>query len=122
MTLKNVEINIKGRGAPFENGLFGVNAEITRKGFFGGLSAELLNNRKLFSGADAPSGWECSGSEYIKDRPELSLCESPFVLLDDGKLSQTSDVISTGGGVYTARVWVKALSAATVTFGLSGYE
>lgn len=122
MTLKNVEINIKGSSAPFENGLFGVNAEITRKGFFGGLSAEMINNRKLFSGADAPSGWACSGYEYVKDKPELSLCGSSFVLLDGGRLSQTSDVISTGGGVYTAKVWVKALSAATVTFGLSGYE
>ena len=61
---------------PFENGLFGVNAEITRKGFFGGLSAQMLNNRKFFAGGGAPSGWECSGFEYVKDRREESLCKT----------------------------------------------
>ena len=39
---------------PFENGLFGVNAEITRRGFFGGLSAQLIINRKLFAGDAEP--------------------------------------------------------------------
>ena len=32
-------------GYLFESGLFGVNAEITRKGMFGGLCAQMLNNR-----------------------------------------------------------------------------
>ena len=50
---------------PFENGLFGVNAEITRRGFFGGLSAQMLNNRKFFAGNTVPSGWDCFGFEYV---------------------------------------------------------
>ena len=41
---------------PFQNMLFGLNAEITRKGFFGGLSAEMLNNRKLYAGEGLPEG------------------------------------------------------------------
>lgn len=123
MTLKKNVIGIKKPEYPFENGLFGVNAEITRRGFFGGLSAEMLNNRKFFAGSDSPSGWECKGFEYIKDKPGLSLCGSAFVHLKDGAVSQTSPVIALKKGtVYTARVWIKALGAVTVSFGVAGYE
>ncbi|MBQ3869759.1 MAG: hypothetical protein II777_04355 [Clostridia bacterium] len=109
---------------PFENGLFGVNAEITRKGFFGGLSAQMLNNRKFFAGGGAPSGWECSGFEYVKDRREESLCKSNFVILDNGGMSQRSDVIAPDENTACeAAVWVKALSdTAEVTFGIKGGE
>ena len=111
-------------GYPFENGLFGVNTEITRKGFFGGLSAQMINNRKLFAGDTAPAGWICENFEYVTDRKEESLCGSNFVILRDGRMSQTSDVIATKSGEqYTARLWVKALSDnAAVKFGLAGYE
>ena len=47
--------------SPFQSGILGVNLEITRKGFFGGLSAQMLNNRKLYSGSDTVDGWECKG-------------------------------------------------------------
>ena len=108
----------------FENGLFGVNTEITRNGFFGGLSAQMINNRKLFAGDTAPFGWDCENYEYITDKKEESLCGSNFVILHNGCMSQTSDVIATKSGEkYTARIWVKALSDnAAVTFGLKGSE
>ena len=49
--MKKVKIKVgEGKKTPFENGLFGINTEITRKGFFGGLSAQMINNRKLFAG------------------------------------------------------------------------
>ncbi len=111
-------------GYPFENGLFGVNTEITRKGFFGGLSAQMINNRKLFAGGDAPFGWVCENYEYITNRKEESLCESNFVILHGGKMSQSSDIIALQSGKkYTARLWVMALSdSAAIEFGPAGEE
>ena len=108
---------------PFQNMLFGLNAEITRKGFFGGLCAEMLNNRKLYAGEDAPSGWQCGNAERITDQPEKSLCGSRFVILRDGSMTQSSGTISLRAGkTYEARIWVKACDKpAKVTFGVEGF-
>ncbi len=112
------------KGYSLEDGIFGVNMEITRKGFFGGLCAEMLNNRKLFMGQDGVDGWDCHDFERILDRPEESLCQSNFVILRDGSMSQSSAVIALQKGrEYEAKVWVKAYSAtAAVTFGVQGME
>ena len=106
-------------GRPFEDNIFGVNAEITRKGYFGGLLAQMINNRKLFSGNAAPAGWECENFEYVKYRPEESLCRSSFVILRNGTMKQTSTIIAMKHGEkYEAKVWVKALTGkAAVEFG-----
>ncbi len=112
-------------GYLFESGLFGVNAEITRRGFFGGLCAQMLNNRKLFMGSDGVDGWECSGFERILDRPEQSLCASNFIILKDGGcMSQSSFAIALKKGEeYEAKVWAKAISdTARITFGVKGLE
>ena len=109
-------------GRPFENNIFGINAEITRKGYFGGLLAQMLNNRKLYSGKDAPAGWECENCEYVTDKPDESLCRSNFVILRNGTMKQTSQVIAMKSGEqYEARLWVRALTeAAAVEFGPEG--
>lgn len=99
----------------FENGLFGVNTEVTRKGFFGGLSAQMINNRKLFAGDGSPSGWECDGAEFVKDRREESLCGSNFVILKNGTMRQGSNVIALKDGAeYEAKVWIRGISEGTV--------
>ena len=117
---KSASIKFGTPGPAFENGLFGINAEITRKGYIGGISAQLLNNRKLFSGADSPAGWECENCEYVKDRPEESLCGSNFVVLRDGWIKQRSDIISLKKGrKYIAEAWVKAIDGdAEISFGV----
>ena len=122
--MKTAKIRPGQPGRQFENNIFGVNAEITRRGFFGGLLAQMLNNRKLFSGEASPAGWECEGFEYVKDWPEESLCRSNFVVLKNGSMKQTSEVIATEKGRrYEAKVWVKALSEnAAVEFGIEGHE
>ncbi len=111
-------------GYPFEDGIFGLNMEITRKGFFGGLCAQMLNNRKLYMGQDGVDGWECQSFERVLDRPEESLCRSNFIVLKNGSMSQTSQVIALQKGrAYEAKVWVKAYSdTAAVTFGITGLE
>ncbi len=117
--------NADGDGFAMEDGLFGINAEITRKGFFGGLSAQMLNNRKLLMGKDGVDGWSCVGAERMTERPHESLCNSNFVILKDGgSMKQRSDVIALQAGrEYEAKVWIKAISAtATVTFGVSDLE
>ena len=114
----------EAKGYLMEDGIFGVNMEITRRGFFGGLSAQMLNNRKLFMGKDCADGWVCTSFERVIDRPEESLCHSSFVILRNGTMSQTSaDIALRAGRVYEAAAWVKALSdTATVTFGVTGKE
>ena len=111
-------------GYPFEDGVFGVNLEITRKGFFGGLSAQMLNNRKLYAGLETVAGWDCRGCERITDRPEESLCGSRFIILRDGSVSQTAETVALREGCrYEAKVWLKAISdTVTVTFGVLGLE
>lgn len=123
--MTDIRIHRKKGGYLFEDHVFGVNLEITRKGFFGGLSAEMLNNRKLFAGADAPAGWECTAFERVTDRPHESLCQSSFIILrDGGTMKQTSEVIATKAGkTYEARAWVKALTpTAEIAFGPEGLE
>lgn len=112
------------KGYTLEDGIFGVNMEITRKGFFGGICAQMLNNRKLFMGQDGVDGWVCQSFERVLDRPEESLCQSHFIILKNGSMSQSSEVIALQAGKdYEAKVWVKACSdTAAVTFGVEGME
>ena len=112
------------QGYLLEDGIFGVNMEITRKGFFGGLCAQMLNNRKLFMGRDGVDGWDCENFERVLDRPEESLCHSSFIILKNGTMSQSSEVIALQAGkTYEAKIWVRAYSdTATVTFGVAGME
>jgi hypothetical protein len=63
---KSASIKFGTPGPAFEDGLFGINAEITRKGYIGGISAQLLNNRKLFSGADSPAGGSAKTANMLK--------------------------------------------------------
>ncbi len=111
-------------GHPIEDGIFGVNMEITRTGFFGGLCAQMLNNRKLFMGQEGVDGWVCEGFERVLDRPEESLCQSNFIILKNGSMSQTSEVIALQKGkTYEAKVWVKPITdTAEITFGVAGVE
>ena len=124
MTKARIRPDRTQAGYLLEDGIFGVNMEITRRGFFGGLSAQMLNNRKLFMGADSVDGWACEGFERITDRPEESLCHSHFVILKNGTMSQTSETVALQAGKdYEAKVWVKAYSdTADVTFGVAGME
>ena len=111
-------------GYLMEDGIFGVNMEITRRGFFGGLCAQMLNNRKLSMGEGGVDGWVCEGARRVLNRPEESLCQSNFIVLKNGSMSQTSEVIALQAGkTYEAKVWVKAYSdTAAVTFGVAGME
>ncbi len=115
---------IAQKGYLFEDGIFGVNMEITRKGFFGGLCAQMLNNRKLFMGQEGVDGWTCESFERVLDRPEESLCQSNFIVLKNGSMSQTSEVIALQAGKsYEVKAWVRAYSdTADVTFGVTGME
>ena len=108
-------LNPDARGYTLSPYLFGINTEVTRKGFFGGLSAQMLNNRKFYAGKDGPDGWECRESEYITDRPEDSLCSSHYVILRaGGSASQTSGVIALEKNRrYEAKAWVRTLCGTT---------
>ena len=116
---------VNSKGYDFKSEILGVNLEITRKGFFGGLCAQMLNNRKLFMGDEGVDGWECKRFERVLDHPEESLCESNFVILKNGgSMSQKSSVIALKKEKkYEAKVWVKSVSnTAVLTFGVKGLE
>ncbi len=120
--LPTANIAIGGETYGFKNGLFGVNTEVTRTGFFGGLSAQMLNNRKFFAGAELPSGWECENAEFIKNKKD-SPCGSCCVRLTNGAIKQTSSVIALrDGAVYEARALVRAVGGAKISFGVCGCE
>ncbi len=123
-TIRSVTLHPEYEGYTFEAGILGVNAEITRTGFFGGLCAEMLNNRKLYMGTNGVDGWECTDFTRILDHTEDSLCNSNYVILNGGSMSQTSKVIALNDNEdYVAKIWVKALSeSATVAFGIDGSE
>ncbi len=111
--------------SPFQKKILGVNLEITRTGFFGGLSAQMLNNRKLYMGETSVDGWEAENFERITDRIEDSLCSSNYIILKKGgSMRQTSEVIQLKSGEeYEAKVWVKALSkSANITFGVENIK
>lgn len=122
--LPKVKIALGDTAYDFQNGLFGVNAEVTRKGFFGGLSAQMLNNRKfLAAGKKTPDGWECEGASLRRKKKE-SPCGSYVVRLENGSIKQTSGVIALRAGVeYETKALVKAVGAdAKITFGAQGFE
>jgi alpha-N-arabinofuranosidase len=75
-------------------------------------------------GEGGVDGWVCEGARRVLDRPEESLCQSNFIVLKNGSMSQTSEVIALQAGkTYEAKVWVKAYSdTAAVTFGVAGME
>ena len=111
--------------SPFQKKILGVNLEITRTGFFGGLSAQMLNNRKLYMGETSVDGWEAENFERITDRIEDSLCLSNYIILKKGgSMRQTSEVIQLKSGEeYEAKVWIKALSKnANITFGVENIK
>ena len=111
--VKTVHVTAYTQGNAFEDGLLGVNTEITRKGYFGGLSAQLLNNRKFFAGDQAPAGWDVSGetAAFITDREEESLCRSNFIDVRNGCLSQTSQYSRLKQeDTYEVKIWAKAIS------------
>ena len=75
-------------GPKIPKGLWGQNLEITRHTMFGGLSAQLINNRKFFS-KEAESfarGWEPIGNCVMAENdphrlPEIQLGETPGGIL-----------------------------------------
>ena len=122
--VKTVHVTAYTQRNAFEDGLLGVNTEITRKGYFGGLSAQLLNNRKFFAGDQAPAGWDVSGetAAFITDRKEESLCRSNFIDVRNGCLSQTSQYIRLKQeDTYEVKIWAKAKSeSAELTVNVCG--
>ena len=99
------------------DGLFGQNLEITRRTSYGGLSAELLINRKFYAvdaEKNAPKGWQLSGGTIITDCKNESLCGSNFVRLEaGGELAIAQPVYCKPGRSYIFRIWAAADPAQT---------
>jgi len=103
------EISLGRTAHKVPDGLFGHNMEITRSTFFGGLSAELLINRKFYA-VDAetkvPKGWILTGGRTETERRNESLCGSNFVRLETGGVLATEKTVCCAAGhAYRLRVW-----------------
>ncbi len=98
--------------AVVSSGLFGLNMEITRSTMWNGLSAQLLNNRKFYAGTvqNGPNGWNCEKFSYITNQKERSVCNSNYVMLQDGGSLSYSDESLTlvPGKKYLLQVWTNA--------------
>ncbi|MBR6935781.1 MAG: hypothetical protein IKH41_09870 [Clostridia bacterium] len=69
-SITRIKPDLSDRGFIFEPGLFGINMEVTRKGFFRGINAQMLNNRKLFAGTDGVIACENVKNTYLHDTDE----------------------------------------------------
>ena len=99
-------------------GLFGMNLEITRKTVFGGLSSELLINKKFFASdpeKKAPKGWILTGGSHITDAKEKSFCKSCFIRLEEGgMLAHEDKLFLTAAKTYIFRIWARACTETAV--------
>lgn len=108
-----------------EEGLFGLNLEITRKTFFGGLSMQLLNNRKFYAhdNDSCPSGWICKKCTYVTDKPEKSMCESNFLIMNDGAGITTEYKIHLEKGrEYELLIWLSTPQKCTINVAVGDYN
>ncbi len=91
--------------------LFGMNLEITRSCWYGGLSAELLNNRKFYALwlEDIPEGWTVSGGHTVTNERAHSICGSNYVVLETGGQLVYSDRLALNAGTdYVFEIWTAA--------------
>lgn len=65
--------------------LFGCNMELTRRTFWRGLSAQMLNNRKFFAHEEGrPCGWVLTGAVKQEDRPAADGGSGSRLVFRDG--------------------------------------
>ena len=96
--------------------LFGANMEPTRMTFWGGISAQMLNNRKFFSGDATINGWDLSGYGVYCQETTGSCCASRYPVLYDGMISQTSSVLTAVEGCsYVIALWIRAARRTTLS-------
>ncbi|MHB1452611.1 MAG: hypothetical protein ACYCYM_01475 [Saccharofermentanales bacterium] len=97
--------------------LFGANMEPTRLTFWDGVSAQMLNNRKFFSGdGQSISGWQLSGDASYCQNTADSCCASRYPVLRSGTLSQTSIMLTAvEGRSYIAGLWIRAARPTSLT-------
>ncbi len=96
-------------GKAVSDALFGMNMEITRSCWYGGLSAELLNNRKFYAieqVSQSLEAWSVSSGRTVTDDKARSICVSNYVVLDDGGELRYSDELRLDyGKEYVFEVW-----------------
>ncbi len=106
-SIKTVRFTVGETANALPEGLFGMNMEITRKAVFGGLSAQMLNNRKFFAaGADGmPCGWKITKGRLVTDDPGSSVCGSNYAVLEPGgELVCEQELYFKAGRKYTLSV------------------
>lgn len=72
--------------------LFGCNMELTRTTGFGGIYAQMINNRKFYAHEEADvCGWEYDDNALYSTETELSNCQSNFFVLPEGSYVKTAE-------------------------------
>ena len=106
----NINIQKKDKTHRVPEGIYGLNMEITRTTFWQGLMAQMLCNRKFFSGDDnGPCGWVLDRAEYIRD-VNGSPCQSSYIKLGpNGSISYTSETVFVKKGhLYEIRALINS--------------
>lgn len=124
---KPIEIDLEkaDHGAVISPLLFGHNLEVTRRGFWGGISAQMVANRKFAAVQNGlPKQWEIIGGAsvahidtgtYYAGRQSLRLT-IPAKGLVVGIRQQQQILAVKKGDVYEFRIWIKTSSQRSISF------
>jgi acetyl esterase/lipase len=123
-----VEINPKTTGVVISPLLFGHNLEVTRRGIWSGLGAEMIANRKFAAvGNQLPKQWQPIGIEgYVKIDTAVAYAGRQsvriFVKSDaPAGISQQQEMLSVSqGSHYDVRAWIRTEITRKVQLRLAG--
>lgn len=112
-----VEIKIPTKCTTVDPALFGGNMESTRQTFFGGLTAQLINNRKFFAVTDDRfEGWSCKGDVICGKDFSKSVCRSYYPLMNNAEIKQHSDILfASKQRKYEFHLWAESEKGAVIT-------
>ncbi|MBQ7726253.1 MAG: hypothetical protein IJT66_03820, partial [Clostridia bacterium] len=97
--------------------LFGCNMEPTRRTFWGGLSAQMINNRKFYALKDGGfAGFETIGSVLVGTDCKKSICQSNYPVIENGAIIQSSkELTAQSGRAYQLRFWIENTEDVCIT-------
>ena len=127
----NIDLSKKNQGPIISPLLFGHNLEVTRRGFWSGLSAQMVANRKFAAVSNRlPTQWKIIGPEgSVRIDTTVSYAGKQSVAITVPKrhvlagLMQQQEMLAVKqGDSYVFRVWVKTAEQRTISFNFYGAE
>lgn len=127
----HIDLSQKNQGAVISPLLFGHNLEVTRRGFWSGLSAQMVANRKFAAVSGSfPNQWKVVGSEglvSIDTTVAYAGKQSVAIVIPkhrelSGIMQQQEMLAVRQGDTYVVRVWVKTNEQREIWINLYGIK